>query len=615
MRIILIIYISILTCISIKSQSNSALVLNGCTDVIEFPDNNHVDFDEAITITALIRPNCGDGNRVFLSKEFCSGQYAYYMSVIDQKLRWSYSFDGFCDDNFAVTSFDNVIPADQNSHVAVVHTLINVRFFVNGVEVLTDFSPWAGGRKIHDSNEPLRLGAYQNISQVFTNYYSGLIDDVTIWNKELTKSEINNLISNAPNTNDSNLMFYLDMEGSGIGDQLMLQNLATNASIGNSIIVGSNSNSPYRANGNSYSKIEFNIGEDTTVCTLPLSLNLGSDSYKSVKWSTGESTPQINISQPNTYVATIETEACRFFTDDITVYFKSVDTIFNSINLCQGDTISYYENLIHSEGLYEIEISSLNDCDTIINLTVSITDIITILDEHSICPGDTIMIDTIEINSAGLYSYTVENQISCDTIYLIDVIEISETNESINLQLCNSDTIIINNVTYSAAGSYTQEFISSSGCDSILKIEVADDIQIPTFVEASICEGLRTAINGVEYQTSGNYSQSLTSSTGCDSIITIVITQTDIYIPNVFSPNLAENDSFGPFIPCDLEIYEFHIYDKWGNLVFRSLEKENLWNGTYDGSPDLIQGVYTYMIRYGNANSSIIKSGNVLMLI
>ena len=527
MRIILIIYISILTCISIKSQSNSALVLNGCTDVIEFPDNNHVDFDEAITITALIRPNCGDGNRVFLSKELCSGQYGYYMSVIDQKLRWSYSFDGFCDDSFAVTSFDNVIPADQYSHVAVVHTLFNISLFVNGIEVSTDYSQWAGGRKIHDSSEPLRLGAYQNISQVFTNYYSGLIDDVTIWNKELTESEIKNLISNAPNTNDSNLMFYLDMEGSGVGDQLMLQNLATNASIGNGNVVGSNSNSPYTANGNSYSNVDFNIGVDTTVCTLPLTLSVDPGTYKSISWNTGETTFQIDVNNPDTYVATVEAEACRFLSDEILINLDTPDTIANTINLCQGDSIAIDGLIITQPGTYLTYSISTNGCTVVTENAVTVTQQIQTDILLEICNNESAEINGIFYNQAGRYTQTLVGSSDCDSTLNITITTIESKFSSVNQQICDGKTFNFNGTNYNMPGSYDTTFVGANGCDSIVTLELSIFPNMDRTESYTFCTDDGLTVNQETYTSAGTYTQQLADLNGCEGLLTLILDSED----------------------------------------------------------------------------------------
>jgi gliding motility-associated-like protein len=55
-----------------------------------------------------------------------------------------------------------------------------------------------------------------------------------------------------------------------------------------------------------------------------------------------------------------------------------------------------------------------------------------------------------------------------------------------------------------------------------------------------------------------------------------------VVMPNAFSPNNdGRNDWFGPKISCDVSDYKFMIYDRWGNQVFYSESKNELWDGSY----------------------------------
>ena len=77
----------------------------------------------------------------------------------------------------------------------------------------------------------------------------------------------------------------------------------------------------------------------------------------------------------------------------------------------------------------------------------------------------------------------------------------------------------------------------------------------------------------------------------------------NIFIPNVFSPNgIDSNNEFGPQTgsDSDIEIIEFSIYDRWGNLMHSS-KQSNLnnisWDGRFNGSI-VNPGVYVYKLDY-----------------
>ncbi|MBE51296.1 MAG: hypothetical protein CMP51_06370 [Flavobacteriales bacterium] len=89
-----------------------------------------------------------------------------------------------------------------------------------------------------------------------------------------------------------------------------------------------------------------------------------------------------------------------------------------------------------------------------------------------------------------------------------------------------------------------------------------------------------------------------------DSIIHQVIVDPDliIYVANSFTPNTDNlNDFFSPkgYRLEYLEYYEFTIYNRWGQLVFRSLDPNIGWDGTFSGSDFNIcqSGKYIWMLN------------------
>jgi gliding motility-associated-like protein len=72
-----------------------------------------------------------------------------------------------------------------------------------------------------------------------------------------------------------------------------------------------------------------------------------------------------------------------------------------------------------------------------------------------------------------------------------------------------------------------------------------------------------------------------------------------VYVPNAFTPNGdGINDSFFPVIDGDDgEIHDFRIFDRWGNPVFESGDKNIVWLGSKDNSGDVLpQGVYVWRL-------------------
>ncbi len=91
----------------------------------------------------------------------------------------------------------------------------------------------------------------------------------------------------------------------------------------------------------------------------------------------------------------------------------------------------------------------------------------------------------------------------------------------------------------------------------------------------------------------------------------------DSYIPNAFSPNYdGVNDVFRPVFPdCKPKEYQFQVFDRYGNAIFKSGKLNEGWDGS-KGQALLSQGIYVWTLTYRNPGTSIVinKKGTVTLL-
>ncbi|HWY13210.1 MAG TPA: T9SS type B sorting domain-containing protein [Bacteroidia bacterium] len=106
-----------------------------------------------------------------------------------------------------------------------------------------------------------------------------------------------------------------------------------------------------------------------------------------------------------------------------------------------------------------------------------------------------------------------------------------------------------------------------------------------------------------EYTAIGNYPVTIiqTNAWGCtDTLIKVldVIEDFTMYIPNAFTPNGdGLNDVFQPKgMGWKPDQYEFLIYDRWGNLLFKTNDYSKGWDGTIKGVA-VQSDVYIYKIK------------------
>ena len=87
--------------------------------------------------------------------------------------------------------------------------------------------------------------------------------------------------------------------------------------------------------------------------------------------------------------------------------------------------------------------------------------------------------------------------------------------------------------------------------------------------------------------------------------------------PNAFSPNgNAQNETFSVFTTFVTE-FEIFIYNRWGELVYHSTDKNFQWDGSFGGKPAPI-GTYAYVIRFKSefdrTNRTLEQRGGVSLI-
>ena len=86
-------------------------------------------------------------------------------------------------------------------------------------------------------------------------------------------------------------------------------------------------------------------------------------------------------------------------------------------------------------------------------------------------------------------------------------------------------------------------------------------------------------------------------------------------LPNVFTPNLdGANDLYKPFPYKFIERIELKVFNRWGQLVFETVDPDINWNGTNLKGNDLSQGVYHYVCNVFEAGTPSASENNIEVL-
>ncbi len=112
----------------------------------------------------------------------------------------------------------------------------------------------------------------------------------------------------------------------------------------------------------------------------------------------------------------------------------------------------------------------------------------------------------------------------CDSTIYVDLSFYTEIIADFNPQLCEGESIIVNGTEYNEAnpsGTEVFENISVNGCDSIVHIELTFSEILIENINRQICDGEAVIIGDSVYYQTGNYETLLISNAGCDSIVNL----------------------------------------------------------------------------------------------
>lgn len=150
---------------------------------------------------------------------------------------------------------------------------------------------------------------------------------------------------------------------------------------------------------------------------------------------------------------------------------------------------------------------------------------------------------SIVVDTAGAYSViTTSDCNSVDTSLIVNIIVNPSSTTNLNASICNGDSILIAGIYRKDAGIYSDSLTNSFGCDSIINTNLLINPIFNTNLNASICEGDSILIAGIYRKIAGVYNQTLTSQFGCDSTVSTSLSLNPVFNTNS-NASICEGDS------------------------------------------------------------------------
>jgi len=185
--------------------------------------------------------------------------------------------------------------------------------------------------------------------------------------------------------------------------------------------------------------------------------------------------------------------------------------------------VKYIVNLVlneYLEGLYTHSYQTIKGCDSIVNLNLKVNPTYHDTLYVEICQGETYNQNGFNESVEGFYTHAFQTIKGCDSIVNLNLVN-PDYVDTIHAEICNGEIYTQNGFNENIEGFYTKNLKSLKGCDSIINLSLRVNPKYNISFDSVICEGTSYTLNGFNESNQGTYSQVLSSSKGCDSIVNL----------------------------------------------------------------------------------------------
>ena len=382
---------------------------------------------------------------------------------------------------------------------------------------------------------------------------------------------------------------------------------------GEMVSVGSNT---YNASGTYVNTLIANSGCDSIV-TLDLIVTPQIQESLSQQICQGEtvSVGSNTYNASGTYVNTlIANSGCDSIVTLDLIVTPQIQESFSQ-QICQGEMVSVGSNTYNASGTYVNTLIANSGCDSIVTLDLIVTPQIQESLSQQICQGETVSVGSNTYNASGTYVNTLIANSGCDSIVTLDLVVTPQIQESLSQQICQGETVSVGSNTYNASGTYVNTLIANSGCDSIVTLDLIVTPQIQESLSQQICQGETVSVGSNTYNASGTYVNTLTASSGCDSIVTLDLVVTSIDVFDQGELQLCQGECYTllgqdycqtgnyevPFIGndncTDVYLFEITYYSSPGPTLGAVVTECDATNDYYTVSFDVIDGMPPFLVN------------------
>ncbi len=329
-----------------------------------------------------------------------------------------------------------------------------------------------------------------------------------------------------------------------------------------------------------------------------------------------------NLVDAGVYIDTLSTSlGCDSFVVLNLAISDRYETELNK-TICEGESMNFNGRNIVMSGAYQDTFVAINGCDSIVTLNLDIGTKGFSQIQAEICHGGSMNFAGQVLTDAGVYMETLSTAKGCDSLVEL-TLSVLPIFESVTEQtICQGDTVTFYNFVLTTTNSYMVILQTEEGCDSmvIMNLQVLEEVE--TSIDAMICPGESKSFGGAILTEAGTYTESATSSTGCDSTTVLNLTVGTPGVGDCMSvgieeevlesieiyPNPVNQNLF--IVSPNVQLTHIRLINLTGQVISQqAFDKNNAANQAKIAMQDLMPGIYWVLVQteYGLRQEKVVK--------
>ncbi|MEZ5042923.1 MAG: gliding motility-associated C-terminal domain-containing protein [Saprospiraceae bacterium] len=301
------------------------------------------------------------------------------------------------------------------------------------------------------------------------------------------------------------------------------------------------------------------------------------------------------------------TEGCDSF---VNLNLTVLDVIQTDIDqtICTGQWgeiggVRYFET-----GSYSSMLITENGCDSLVNLNLTVLDTIQSDIDQTICTGQWGEIGGLRYFETGFYSRMLVTESGCDSLVNLNLTVLDMIQSDIDQTICTGQWGEIGGVRYFETGFYSRILETAAGCDSLVNLNLTVLPAPETTIDTVICRGEVVVIGNSRYDQTGVFTQLIEDDNECESFVTLILSVVDpsftefwdticqgqsiVFQNKLYTQSGSFRDTIPDFFGCDsilqLNLTVYEVNETRLNITICEGDGYTMGDSTYTQSGDYI---------------------------